>query len=368
MMSNQEKVEENNQMEETQVDVAQCPGCGANIAFDPDSQMLKCEYCGTTVDFEKTQSTEKQSIQKLADNRDNWKSETNMYSCAGCGAVEILHKSEIAKECPYCRSTNIVAVSGLSGVKPDAVLPFGLDKQSASDVAQKWVVKKFFAPKVFKKSFESKNLRGVYNPAFVFDSDTFSKYHGQLGKHYTTVRKVNGRTETVTHTRWFNVSGTHYEKYQDVTIQACEKISVNSMSKIAPFDVTQASIYTDNFLQGFQANHYQKDGLKCWDDAKVLINRQTDKRIMQSLRSKYHFDVVGRFKIDTHCYNINYEYTLLPVYVGHCNYGKKDYNYFINGYTGKIFGKTPVSKGKVSLLFGLGAVLLAAAALAIFFI
>ena len=41
------------------------------------------------------------------------------------------------------------------------------------------------------------------------------------------------------------------------------------------------------------------------------------------------------------------EYALLPVWVYYYSYHGKKYTYYINGQSGKILGKTPVSKGKV---------------------
>jgi hypothetical protein len=34
---------------------------------------------------------------------------------------------------------------------------------------------------------------------------------------------------------------------------------------------------------------------------------------------------------------------MLPVYVGNFRYNKKQYNYFVNGSSGKVGGKTPLS-------------------------
>lgn len=57
---------------------------------------------------------------------------------------------------------------------------------------------------------------------------------------------------------------------------------------------------------------------------------------------------------------MTYKYVLLPVYVGHSTWRQKLYNFFVNGETGKVTGKAPVSPLKV-----LGVVLLCAAAVAL---
>ncbi|MCL1945404.1 MAG: hypothetical protein FWF56_06355 [Firmicutes bacterium] len=341
------------------ITIAKCVSCGANIQFDPSSQMLKCEYCGAEVDFDKSRSTENISIENLARNHAQWDNDTSVYKCDNCGAVEIVSKTEIAKECSYCHSTSVVSLDSLSGVKPDSVLPFIIDKKTASQRVENWIKRKFFAPKKFKNSFSPEQLRGVYNPAFVFDSNTFSSYKGSLGKHYTVVVGSGKNRRTEVRTRWFRVSGPHYDRYDNIVIHASNQVEQHVMNKLSPFNVEQAQNYNDNYLHGFRANHYHKDGLSCWEDAKDIIYTETKKRIIRSLHRMYDFDVVGKFHVDTQCYNIGYNYVLLPIYVGHCSYNQNDYNYFVNGFSGKITGKLPFDTGKLFFLIGLGVAVIA---------
>jgi hypothetical protein len=52
--------------------------------------------------------------------------------------------------------------------------------------------------------------------------------------------------------------------------------------------------------------------------------------------------------------NETYKYLLLPIYVGHCKWKKKFYNFFVNGHNGRVTGKTPVSGIKVFFTVLLG--------------
>ena len=51
--------------------------------------------------------------------------------------------------------------------------------------------------------------------------------------------------------------------------------------------------------------------------------------------------------------NVGYKYVLLPVYVGHTEYKGERYQLFVNGQTGKVYGKTPKSKWKIFSFFAL---------------
>ena len=49
--------------------------------------------------------------------------------------------------------------------------------------------------------------------------------------------------------------------------------------------------------------------------------------------------------------NYNAEYALLPVWVLNCRYHGKDFNFVLNGQTGKSVADRPISKGKAAAYF-----------------
>ena len=71
-------------------------------------------------------------------------------------------------------------------------------------------------------------------------------------------------------------------------------------------------------------------------------------RIERAILKRYDYDIKVSLSIDTKYLNEQYKFILVPIYVGHYNYKEKLYNFYVNGYNGRIGGKTPVSKLKVS--------------------
>ena len=332
---------------ETDAEVAKCPNCGANTTFEPLTQTLQCDYCDTVIDFKKAFANEKISIQNLLTAYTPWEGETTVFRCDNCGAMEVLSKTEISKDCPYCHASSVVKTNELSGLKPHAVVPFAVSVEYAGKYAEQWVKKRAFTPNTFKRTFSPKNLRGIYNPAFTFDSQTFSSYSGRLGRHETRTRTVrrNGRTETETYTVtiWFNIRGNYSDAFSDIVIQASTAIAQTTLDQLAPFGIQSAADYSPNYLFGFSANQYNKDGMHCWEDARKVIDRE----IYRGILSRYYYDVVGHIDIHTTCNNVKFKYLLLPIYVGASKYKKRLYNYFVNGVSGKVTGKTPKSIAKI---------------------
>lgn len=335
---------------ENDTDVTKCPSCGANMTFKPEDGCLYCDFCGTKQQI-LAEGAREIDFAQIASGNNSWGEETHVFRCENCGAKEILDKNEIAKTCSFCGTSHVVATDELSGLKPNAVVPFAISSQAATDGAKKWARKKLFAPRSFKKYLKAEGVRGVYNPAFSFDSQTQSFYEGTLGKYYYVTRRVNGKTVRERRVRYFRISGTYDAFFDDVLIQASSTIDQKQLNKLMPFDTNDSKEYEQAYLSGFVANRYEKEGTECWGEARATI----EKRLRSMILSRYTYDVVQSLSVHTNYSEVTYKYLLLPVYVGHFNFRKKLYNFFVNGRNGKITGKTPVSPWRVLLAVLLGA-------------
>ena len=348
---------------EKATDISKCPNCGANMVFSPQKQMLECEHCGGTTEISMTK-TEEQDFSKLMDkNAGSWNKETHVFRCSNCGAKEVLDKTTIAKNCSFCGTTNVVETDELAGLTPNAVVPYKLTKEEASVKAAEWAKKKVFAPRAFKRSFLPEEISGTYNPAFTFDANTQSTYSGRLGRYHYTTKVVNGRTVSTRHTTYFNINGTLGKNFDDVTVQASTAIPLQTINKLLPFDTNNAATYDKRFLHGYSAAQYTKDGQACWTEACGMMDNQ----IRASILSKYTYNEVQSLNVTTSRTNIKYKYMLLPLYIGHCNWKQKLYNFFVNGFSGKVTGKVPKSALKITLLVG-GIVLAVAAAAVLYWL
>lgn len=330
---------------EKATDVSKCPNCGSNLVFEPEQQKLKCLHCQSVIDFNLGERANEVAFESLYSAAPEWK-ETHVFKCNNCGAKAVLNKTDIAVNCSFCGTSNIIPIDELSGIKPTGVVPFKINNGVASEKVVVWAKKKFFAPKKFKKTVSPEDLKGLYNPAFTFDANSFSSYRGRLGKRYTTTRTVNGKTVTKTETRYFIVSGFYNQIFDEVLVQASTSLGQAIIDKISPFHTNDSKAYTQEYLNGYIASQYTKDGKECYKYAENSMN----KTIRSNILRRYHYDVVDYLHVTTNYQNIKYKYLLLPLYVGFCLYNNKNYNFFVNGETGRVAGKAPVSIIKVGIL------------------
>ena len=329
---------------EKAMQISKCASCGANMGFSPALQMLFCTHCTSKSQISNLAPAFNLPLSALND-KSEWSDETHTYICSNCGAAEVLNKSEIATHCAFCGTPNIVEKEGLSGLKPNAVSPFKIELENAGAIAKKWYNKRLFAPTAFKKCTNPKEIKGVYYPVFVFNADTLSHFRGVLVRIITTTRRINGRTVTTTREQRIPISGTHPRSFADLLVQACNGLDKKTLKKISPFSLSRLNAYSPDYLFGFVANQHKKDGFAAWGEA----TKTMENAIRNGILSGYTYNRIESLDIQTQMQNQSFKYALLPVYVGHCTYKNKLYNFYLNGENGKLDAKAPKSAVKILL-------------------
>lgn len=343
----------NGQEENVNTETIKCQGCGSNMVFNPDDQVLECPYCGTKKQFGQTIFAKENDLMNGLYNSPQWTMEDAVvFGCENCGAKVVLKQGESAAFCPFCGTSHVRKTEELAGIKPHAVIPFAFGEKKGIEYSVNWAKKRFFAPNKFKKNIKTDNVKGVYMPCFTFDSQTTSYYEGRIGETRTRVVGSGKNRRTQTYVVWRNIRGTFRNAYDDLLVSAGSKFSQKELEKVSPFGTNQSRVYEEEFLLGFMAYHYDSELSDCWENAKTKIDADLRNRIL----AQYHHDRVAYLNVSTTHENVKYKYIMLPIYVGNYKYGKKVYNFFVNGSTGKVYGKTPVSFWKVffTVLGGLG--------------
>jgi len=331
--------------------IAKCGGCGANLRFSPIRGQLYCEHCDTSVQVRGAGRAENLPLNTMHHTA-AWTQETHTYECKSCGAGETLNKTEMATTCAFCGTNNIIEKETAKGLRPNAVVPFKIELDKAAYIAKKWFRKRFFAPNAFKQCAVPKEVKGVYYPAFCFNAATMSQFRGVLVQTTTRTIIVNGKPSIIVDERRFPISGTLPRLFTDVLIQACDSFRPKTVRKMLPFSINNMPRYTPDYLFGFVASSHTKSGGKAWGEARRVMDEQIKRQIL----SGYTYSRVESLEIRTQTQGETYKYTLLPVYVGHCKYKGKLYNFYLNGENGRLDAGAPVSALKVllTILFPIG--------------
>lgn len=340
----------------TQYQHFRCQQCGSDMDYAMGQNKLKCISCGALQVI-----AEARSYRGAAHNYKNILSQLaylkpsateHELHCQNCGASFIMDKDLHAGECPYCDLNVVVPAEETRQLKPDAVVPFVVDKEAANNSFRQWLGKLWFAPSSLKrKAFKTEPIMAVYTPLWSFDADVNSSYSGRRGDHYTTyrtvTRRINGRNRTssepVVKIRWRSVSGRVFNAFRYVYTLASRALPEKFLDFLSQWDLTKAQDYNAAFLSGYRSQLYQVG---------IDVGFGQAKRIMEGyIRNTIRRDIGGDLQeihqVNSSFSDIGFRLILTPVYVASFSYKEKIYRYVVNGQNGKTYGERPWSWLKI---------------------
>ena len=324
-----------------------CEMCQGDMVFDASQQVLICQKCGNSNFVTEQASDVEKSFHDLLINAPKWQKEASVFQCQHCGAKSVISKFDIVAACDYCGAENVNEIQEIPGVRPDTVVLFALSKEDAHAKAQTWLSKRFFVPNDFKQLAVSRTLHGVYFPAFNFDAQTSTRYHGVQVLTKTVSTVVNGETVTSSQDIRHPLRGFDKHIFDDLLVLANQAMTPKMLKSLQPFDTKKGKTFQQAYLSGFGVSQASTDPTQAWEDAKKQMEEVVRAKII-----KQHSGVqIENLQLDMGITNVTYKYVLLPVYISHTEYKSAKYELCVNGQTGKVYCKTPKSRWKIFSFF-----------------
>lgn len=331
-----------------------CPNCDAGLIFDAEEQRFSCEFCLSSFTEEELAGTSSATrAEEMERENAEFTGEVREYHCPSCGAEVIADCNTVADTCYYCHNP-IVLSDKVTGVyKPSKVIPFKYTKEEAVDEFLRFAKKKKFIPKNYFSREQLNHLAGVYYPFWVTDADTDSLLTG-VGK--------NVRTWTSGDYRYTETTSYHVERggrihYEDLTTSAITTEDKEMLEGILPYPCEMYQDFSMPYLQGFVAKKRDIEREQLYPEVKGRMNSYAE----SLLRRTTSYSSLSVRSCNVNVLQSHWEYSLLPVWVmtyikKHKKDSSKDktFVYALNGATGKIFGRLPISLPKIlSLALGL---------------
>ncbi|MBQ3178547.1 MAG: hypothetical protein IJB52_12080, partial [Clostridia bacterium] len=233
-----------------------CPACGGEIEFHPGSQNLKCPYCDTeyepetlaAYDAQLHQQTPEDDLQWDTAGESQWSEEETdgmrVYGCQSCGGEIIADETTGATHCPFCGSPVIMTGQFAGARRPDLVIPFRLDKKAAKEGLKKHLTGKKLLPKIFKDENHIDEIRGLYVPVWLFDTEA----DGQVRFKCTRSRVWQDRNYIYTETRYYSVQRSGTMVFGDIPVDGSSKMADDLMESVEPYDLSQAVDFQTAYL------------------------------------------------------------------------------------------------------------------------
>ena len=267
-----------------------------------------------------------------------------VYTCNTCGGEIVADETTGATECPFCSNPVIMTGQFAGALRPDLVIPFKLDKKAAIAALQSHYKGKVLLPKVFKDENHIKEVKGLYVPVWLFDTDA----DAYVSYKATRVRAWSDSQYHYTETRHYSVTRGGNIGFANVPVDGSTKMPDGHMDAIEPFDYEKMEPFSMAYLPGFLADKYDQDADTCAQRAQERC-RNSAIAAMESTVTGYSGSTVEQANVQMHQGRVSY--ALLPVWMLSTRWQDKNYLFAMNGQTGKLVGDLPVSKGRLALLF-----------------
>ena len=328
-----------------------CPNCDAGLVFDAEGQSFSCEFCLSKFTMEQIESTASaERAERIERENAEFAGEMREYHCPSCGAEVIAEKNTVADICYYCHNPIVLSDKVIGALRPTRVIPFKFAKEEAVDEFLRFSKKKKFIPKNYFSREQLTYLSGVYYPFWVTDADTNSRMRGIGKKVRSWVSGDYRYTETTTYAvhREGNI---HFE---DISTSAISTEDKNMLEGVLPYPAEEYQEFSMPYLQGFVAKKRDIDREQLYPEVKGRMNSYAEE-LLRRTASGYTSVSVSELNVDV--LHSHWEYNLLPVWImtyikKHKTDSTKDktFMYAMNGATGKIFGKLPISIPKLLAL------------------
>ncbi len=337
-----------------------CPCCGGYLEFDPSLQKFKCLYCGqvlSEVDLrdqsrQREQAAEAtQAEQPREPQADN---DLRTYHCTQCGAEVVTDATTAATRCYFCHSPIVLHDRLDDEFRPNGVIPFKLDKETAMQQFRAYIKKKKFVDHAFFSEDQLEMFSGVYYPYWYMDVSGAASFDGEGTRTSvsTTPKHI------VTRTSYFQVERRANMAFRSIARKALNKVDGKLSDGIHPYDEQDIVPYASGYLSGFLAEKRDisekeiRQGVisECEAYAEDMIRQD---HTFNSLRGNAVFKAQ----------EVKSRYVLLPAWVLTWKGGPDGvpYYYLMNGQTGQVCGKLPINKRKLwTRALGIGAAVFAA--------
>ena len=332
-----------------------CPCCDGAIEFSSREQRMKCPYCDTEFEMETLEAYDRELKEESSDDMTwdttaggEWtegeKEGLRVYVCQSCAGEIVTDETTGAASCPYCGNPVVMKEQFLGDLKPDFVIPFKLDKKAAVEALKRHYKGKLLLPKVFSQENHIQEIKGVYVPVWLFDTEAQANMRWKA----TRVRSWSDSDYIYTETQHYSVTRGGTIAFDHVPVDGSTKMDDALMESIEPFDFSQAVDFRTAYLSGFLADRYDVG-------SEQSVARAND-RIRTSTEQAFASTVGGYTTLIPVCNHVQLKngrakYALYPVWLLNTTWKGKNYHFAMNGQTGKFVGDLPMDKSALTRWF-----------------
>ena len=323
-----------------------CPACGGAVSFDSGTQQMKCPYCDTSFEIEALKGYNDE-ISDDQPSKMEWDTSANaewqdgelenisVYSCNSCGGEIVGDNSMAATKCPYCDNPVVMKGQFAGDLRPNYIIPFKLDKKMAKEALKKHLTGKKLLPKVFSDQNHIDEIKGIYVPFWLFDTDVEANIRYKAAKTRTWSDSQYNYSEK----SFYNIIREGTISFDHVPVDGSTKMEGDLMESIEPYNFNEVVDFQTAYLAGYLADKYDVDADQSIDRANERVKNSTESAFASTVKG---YNEVTAEHSNIQLLNGKVQYALLPVWILNTTWNGNKYTFAMNGQTGKFVGNLPV--------------------------
>ena len=340
----------------TALEKHECPACGAQAEWNPGKQKLICPFCGTESPYHIDRELGKvveldlvKALRELPDEERGWQTERRSVQCQSCKAVMVFDPARVGQNCEFCGSPALVDYQEIKApIRPQGVLPFKIDAGRVRDDIRRWWRTKWFAPNRLAKSALVDTVHSLYIPYWTFDAHAHCPWEAEAGHYYyVNVAGLDSKGRPTVNrerrVRWEPASGVVEHTFDDEPVPGTQGLPIDLLRKVEPFPTRDLVPYDTAFLSGHVVEHYQV--------VLTEASSQSQQQMTETLREMCSRQVPGdtqrNLVIQPTFSGQTFKHILVPIWLLTYVFGSRTFQVLVNGSTGRIAGKYPISGWKV---------------------
>jgi hypothetical protein len=338
-----------------------CAACGAPMAFDPARSALACAACGQvralpepTADAQAQALREQDylaALRRLAAREPAL--EARVVDCPSCGAQTRFEGHVVGDRCAFCATPLLLDQAHVERlIRPQAVLPFALDKTAAQRVFAQWVGSRWFAPNALKATVRAADgVKGVYMPWWTYDAATVTTYRGERGVHRRVAEvrpnatAQGGVPTTRVVTDWSPAAGAVAVPFDDLLVAGSPSVPPHLARVLDRWALDRLRPPADELLAGFSVEVYRHGLEDGFGQARTAMTPVIDAAIARDIGGDAQRIHARQTVVD----EIRFKHLLMPVWIGSYRFNGKPYQIVVNGQSGEVEGDRPWSALKIAL-------------------
>ena len=292
-----------------------------------------------------------QALRAIPDDARGWQAKKISVKCQSCQAISVFDPARVGQRCDFCGSSALVPYEEIKeAFRPESLLAMKVSENQVRDAIRKWYGTRWFAPNQLKRAALTDTVKGLYIPYWTFDAQVHADWTAESGYYYyeqETYRDSQGQIKTrqVQKIRWQPSSGQLDHFFDDELVPASKGVQPEMLRRIEPFPTKELTPYQASFLSGWVVERYQID----LGTAAQTARQEMDAELRALCAAQVPGDTHRNLQVDADYSGQTFKHILVPIWLLTYNYGARNFQVVINGYTAAIAGKYPKSWIKITL-------------------